>query len=726
MIRSILGKSLINYVFLISACACAADAAGPVEARRADQVDVYFGQKVADPYRWMEDIDSPETSAWVAAERATTAAALEKIPERAAIGMRLRALWNFPKFGLPQKRHGRLFFTKNDGLQNQSVLYVIDAEGGSPRVLIDPNTLSSEGTVAVTQITPSDDGSLLGYGIAVAGSDWNEFHVRDVATGKDLPDLIRWVKFSSLSWTRDGAGFFYGRYPEIPKGDKLFGKLSGRQLYYHRLGTDQAADRLIFEMKDQPDWFFNADVTDDGRYAAISVSQDTKTENALYYIDLVDPAAPHLDGPVVRLLDKFDARYDFVGNAGGVFFVETTLGTPLGSVVAINLSSPAPAAWRTAVPQSSESIEEVGLFGGKLLVSTLHNVQGHLTVYSEAGMALDDLQLPGIGAVTGITGTSEDPEFFYGFSSFLTPPSVMSHNLDTGAAAVFQQPKTPFDPTPYETRQVFYASKDGTKIPMFITARKGVKLDGSSPTWLYAYGGFNISFPPAFAVPPAVWIEMGGIYAQANLRGGGEFGEAWHLAGTKERKQNVFDDFIAAADYLVAQGYTSRDRLVIDGRSNGGLLIGAVLNQRPDLCTVALPTVGVMDMLRYHKFTVGAAWASDYGNSDDEAGFKYLRAYSPLHNVKAGVKYPPTLIMTGDHDDRVFPAHSFKYAATMQYEAAKVPGSGPILIRIEHNAGHGGSSGTSPVSKTIDEWADKMGFAVHYLPPGALKLPNAQ
>jgi prolyl oligopeptidase len=726
MNRSISRKSLINYVFLMAACMGTAAAAGAADARRGDQVDVYFGQKVADPYRWMEDIDSPETGAWIAAERASTAAALEKIPERGPIGSRLRALWNFPKFGLPQKRHDRLFYTRNDGLQNQSVLYVIDGPGVAERVLIDPNTLSSEGTVAVTQITPSDDGKLLGYGIAVAGSDWNEFHVRDVATGKDLPDLIRWVKFSSLAWTHDGAGFFYGRYPEIPKGDKLFGKLSGRQLYYHRLGTDQAADKLIFEMKDQPDWFFNADVTDDGRYAVFSVSQDSKTQNALYYIDLADPMAPRLDGPVVRLLDKFDARYDFVGNVGGVFLVETTLDAPLGRVVAINLAAPDLAAWRTAVPQSSESIEEVGLFGGKLVVSTLHNVQGHLSLYSTEGMALDDLTLPGIGSVTGISGTSGDSDFFYGFSSFLTPPSIMRRNLDSGAEAVFQQPKTPFDPSRYETHQVFYASKDGTRIPMFITARKGVKMDGSSPTWLYAYGGFNISFPPAFAVPAAVWIEMGGIYAEANLRGGGEYGEAWHLAGTKERKQNVFDDYIAAADFLVAQGYTKRDRLVIEGRSNGGLLIGAVLNQRPDLCAVALPTVGVMDMLRYHKFTVGAAWASDYGNSDDEAGFKYLRAYSPLHNVKAGAKYPPTLVMTGDHDDRVFPAHSFKYAATMQYEASKVPGSGPILIRIEHNAGHGGSSGTSPVSKTIDEWADKMGFAVHYLPAGALTLPSAK
>lgn len=618
-----------------------------------------------------------------------------------------------------------MFYTRNDGLQNQAVLYVIDGPGIAPRVLIDPNTLSNEGTVAVTQISPSHDGKLLGYGLAALGSDWTELHVRDVATGRDLPDVIHWVKFSSLSWIHDGSGFFYGRYPEIPKGDKLFGKLSGRRLYYHRLGTEQSADRLILEIKDRPDWFFNADVTDDGRYAVLSVTQDDKTQNALYYVDLVQPDSPHLDGPVVRLLDKFDATYDFVGNTGPVFYVRTSLGAPLGRVVAIDLASPDAASWKTPVPQSADSIEDAGLIGGKLVVSTLHDVKSRLALFATDGTPLGDIRLPGIGAVAEISVTSDDPELFYSFSSFLTPPTIMSRNVDTGAEAVFQQPKTAFDPSPFETRQVFCTSKDGTRVPMFITARKGLKLDGKSPAWLYGYGGFDISFPPAFAVPPAVWIEMGGIYIQANLRGGGEYGEAWHLAGTKERKQNVFDDFIAAADYLVAQGYTSRDRLVIEGRSNGGLLIGAVLNERPDLCAVALPTVGVMDMLRYHKFTIGAAWASDYGNSDDPAGFKYLRAYSPLHNVKAGVRYPPVMIMTGDHDDRVFPAHSFKYGATMQYEASRVPGSGPVLIRIESDTGHGGSSGTSPVSKTIDEWADKMGFVAHFLPSGTLAPPAA-
>jgi prolyl oligopeptidase len=725
MNRSNLGKMLILWSIIAAGGRVSAKAAEYPAARRSDQVDVYFGNKVADPYRWMEEIDSPETSAWIAAERATTAAALGGMPERAPIRGRLSALWNYPKYDLPIKRAGRLFFTKNDGLQNQAVLYVSEGLGSAPRVLIDPNALSSEGTVALTEISPTLDGKLLGYGLAAAGSDWNEFRVRDVATGSDLPDVVRWIKFSHLAWTNDGAGFFYCRYPEIPKGDKLFGRLSGRQLYYHRLGTEQSADRLVFEMKEHPDWLFSADVTDDGRYLVLAISQDAITQNALFYSDLADPAAPRLDAPVKRLLEKFDARYEFVGNAGAVFFVRTTLEAPLGRVVAIDLASPDPAAWTTRVPEGSDSIEAVGYYGGKLVVWTLHDAQSRLSLFGTDGSRGAEIRLPGIGAVTGISGMSGDPELFYGFSSFLAPPSIMSRNLDSGAATVFQKPETPFDPFAYETRQIFYTSRDGTRVPMFITARRGLKRDGSSAAWLYGYGGFNISIPPQFAVAPAVWLEMGGIYAQANLRGGGEYGEAWHLAGSKERKQNVFDDFIAAADYLVAQGYTKRDRLVIDGRSNGGLLIGAVLNQRPDLCAVALPTVGVMDMLRYHKFTIGASWAGDYGTSDDPAGFGYLRAYSPLQNVRAAVRYPPVLVATGDHDDRVFPAHSFKYAATMQYEASRVPGSGPVLIRIESNAGHGGSSGTSPVSKTIDEWADKMGFAAHYLPAGVLSLSQA-
>jgi prolyl oligopeptidase len=694
------------------------------EARRADQVDDYFGEKVSDPYRWMESIDSPETQAWIRAERATTDSALRAIPERDAVRRRLQTLWNFPRYGIPEKGGGRLFYRKNEGLQNQAVVNVIDSPGSEPRALIDPNTLSSEGTVAVTQVSPSDDGRLLGYGIAVAGSDWNEFHVRDVDTGKDLPDVVRWIKFSGLSWTHDGKGFFYSRYPDLPKTDTLFGKLSGRQLLYHRLGTEQAEDQLVFELKDHPDWFFSAETTDDGRYLAIATRPNGDNHNALYYVDLVDPAAPRLGGPVVRLLDKFDATYELAGNIGSVFFCQTTLGSPKGSVVAIDLASPGPKDWRVAVPEGPDSIESTALVGGKLVVLTQHDVQSHLYVYPADGGSRREIALPGIGSVQGLGGRADDPELFYQFSSYLTPPSIIRENLDTKVSAVFQSPKTPFDPSRYQTREIFYPSRDGTRIPLFITARKDLKLDGATPAWLYGYGGFNVSIPPEYAVPPVVWVEMGGIYAVANIRGGGEYGEDWHLAGTKERKQNVFDDFMAAADFLVAKGYTRRDRLLIEGRSNGGLLVGAVLNQRPDLCAVALPGVGVMDMLRYHTFTVGAAWASDYGTSDTPAGFRYLRAYSPVHTVKAGVRYPAVFITTGDHDDRVFPAHSFKYAATLQYEVSRVPGSGPVLIRIEHNAGHGGSSGTSPVSKVIAEWADKLGFAAHYMPPGTLEVPR--
>jgi prolyl oligopeptidase len=674
----------------------------------------------------MEAIDSDETKAWITAERAATAKAFEAMPERAAIRTRLKALWNFPKFGLPLKRGGRLFFTKNDGLQNQAVLYVTDDAGKSPpRVLIDPNGLSAEGTVALTDIAASDDGRLLGYGLATAGSDWTEYRVRDVATGADLPDVVRWVKFSNLSWTKDGRGFFYTRFPEVPADSALFGKLLGQQLYYHALGTDQSADRLVFEMREHPQWLMEATVSDDGRYLELVIHQDDRTETGLYYADLVDPRAPRIGAPVVRLLDRFDAKYAFVGNDGPVFFVYTTLDAPRGEVVAFPLASPAPASWRAVVPQTADSIEEVKYAGKRLVVSTLHDVQSRLKVYAPGGEFLGDVPLPGIGAVSGVSARGDDPEIFYRFSSFLIPPSILSLNLDTGVNAVFQKPSTPFNTSRFVTKEVFFKSRDGTQIPMFVTSRKNLRRDGSSAAWLYGYGGFDISVTPAYAVPPAVWLELGGIYVQANIRGGGEYGEKWHRAGMRENKQNVFDDYISAADYLVANGYTKRDRLVAEGRSNGGLLIGAVLNQRPDLCAVALPAVGVMDMLRYQRFTIGAAWASDYGTSADPAEFRYLRSYSPVHTVRFGARYPPVLITTGDHDDRVFPAHSFKYAAEMQRAAAAVEGSGPVLIRIDTNTGHGGSTGTSPVSKTIDEWADRMGFAAHFMPPGTLTLPGA-
>ena len=712
-----------NLYVLLALSALPAGASEYPSARRSDHVDTYFGTRVADPYRWMEDIDSAETTAWVEAERSHTAQALAAMPEIGPIRARFTYLWNFPKFEVPIKRGGKLFYRSNKGLQNQSVLYVADNERAEGRALIDPNGLSSDGTTALVLYSPSDDGSLVAYELARAGSDWVDIHVREAGSGADLPDTIRWVKFSGVSWTHDGKGFFYSRYPEPREGKTTFAKLANRELRYHRLGTAQADDPLIYDDKEHPERFFGCDISDDGRFLLIKVELNTTTSNALYYADLGEPGSPRVSAPIVHLLDKFDAEYSFVGNLGRTFFVQTTLGAPRGRIASFGVDEPDSAAWRTPVPESGDSIEEAGLIGGKLVTTYVHDAHSRMSVHGADGSDLGDVALPGIGSISGVSGMADDPELFYGYSSFLTPPSILSRNLSTGVSGTFRSPASAFNPSPYETRELFVASKDGTRVPIFVTAKKGAGPGSNRPLWLYGYGGFNITILPSFTVAQAVWLEMGGIYVQTVLRGGGEYGQAWHLAGTRERKQNVFDDFIAAADYLVARGYTSRDRLVIEGRSNGGLLIGAVLNQRPDLCAAALPGVGVMDMLRYHRFTIGASWASDYGTSDDEAGFRYLRAYSPLHNVRPGVRYPPVLITTGDHDDRVYPAHSFKYAAEMQYQASRVQDSGPVLIRIEHNAGHGGSSGSSPVSKTIDEWADRMGFAAHQMPKGCLSGP---
>ncbi len=682
-------------------------------AVRGNVVDDYHGTKVADPYRWMESIDSPEVKAWIAAERELTAEALAQMPERAAIRARLTQLWNFPRLGLPGKQGGHYFFSKNDGLQNQSVLYVQDSLAGASRVLIDPNALSTDGTVALGATAVSPDGKWLGYGLKAAGSDWVEFFVRDLGTGQDTTDRVQWVKFSNLNWTEDSRGFFYSRYPDVAKGDKLFGKLVNGKVYYHRLGTPQADDVLVFELPEHPEWFIGAGLTEDGRYQLLYLSQPALTKNAIYYRDLVDPHQPKFDGPVIKLLGDFDANYTVVGSRGDTLYVSTNRGAPRGRVVAIDVKSPEPADWRTLVPESADIIDSVKFVGGRLVVNYMHDAQSRLVVFATDGQLLGEIKLPGIGSISGISGRHDDPELFYDFSSFLSAPTIFRHDLNTGSTEVFQHATVEFDASQYVTNQVWVTSKDGTKIPMFVTHRKGLRFDGKAPSWLYGYGGFNISHKPAFAVPPLVWLEMGGVYADVCLRGGGEYGDAWHLAGTKARKQNVFDDYIAAADWLVAQRYTSHERLVIHGRSNGGLLIGAVINQRPDLAAVALPQVGVMDMLRFHKFTIGASWASDYGNSDTAEGFAYLRAYSPLHNIRPGALYPAVFMTTGDHDDRVFPAHTFKYAAELQ---AAVAGSNrPALIRIESNAGHGGSSGTTPVSKTIEEWTDMFGFAAHVL-----------
>jgi prolyl oligopeptidase len=673
-------------------------------AKKMDHVDVYHGVKVADPYRWLEDPDSAETRAWVEAQNKVTFGYLEQIPQRAAIRERLTRLWNYERYGVPFEEGGRYFYFKNDGLQNQSVLYTAPSLDSEPRVLIDPNTLSADGTVALSMAEVSPDGKLIAYGIAASGSDWNEFKVRVVETGKDLSDHLRWIKFSGASWTRDGKGFFYSRYDEPNEKTKLEDANYYQKLFYHRIGTPQSEDVLVYERKDQKEWGFGGGVSEDGRYLIVSVWQGTANKNRVYYKDLKAK-----DAPVVKLLDEFDAQYNFVGNDDQVFYFETTNGAPRGRVIAVDTRSPERAKWREIVPESDETIQSVRLINDQLLVSSLKDARSRVAVYARDGKLVREIELPGIGSAGGFPGESDDTETFYSYSSFTTPTTIYRLDLKTGKSTVFRAPKVDFDPSAYEVKQVFYTSKDGTRVPMFITHKKGLELDGTNPTLLYGYGGFNVSLTPGFSVQNLVWMEMGGVYAVPNLRGGGEYGESWHTAGTKLQKQNVFDDFIAAAEWLIANKYTSPEKLAVSGGSNGGLLVGAVVNQRPDLFGAALPAVGVMDMLRFQKFTIGWAWTSDYGSSDDPAEFKALYAYSPLHNLKPGTKYPATLVTTADHDDRVVPAHSFKYAATLQ---AAQGGSDPVLIRIETKAGHGAGK---PTAKIIDEAADKFAFLAREL-----------
>ncbi|MEJ7812134.1 MAG: prolyl oligopeptidase family serine peptidase [Gemmatimonadaceae bacterium] len=677
--------------------------------RKSAQADTYHGTRVEDPYRWLEDTDSPETKAWVEAQNEATFGFLATVSEREQIRARLTALWNYPKYGVPFRRRDLYFTFENSGLQNQSVLYVQRKLDGAPRVLLDPNTLSADGTVALTSLDVSRDGKYLAYGVAASGSDWQEFHVRDVATAKDLPDRLEWIKFSGMSWTRDGKGFFYSRYNQPKDTNALLSVNKGQKLYYHRVGTGQAQDELIYERPDQPDWIFDATVSHDGQFAVITVSQGTDTRNRLYYIDLDRPGSPKVNNPVVRFLDDYDAAYRFIDNAGTTFFVQTDLRAPKGKVVARDVTSGTRDDWRTIVPESRDALVGASLVGGQLVANYLHDAQSLVKLYSLFGTSLGALALPGIGSVGGLDGEHDDEELFYSFTSFLQPTTIYRYDFKKRRNMVFREPKVAFDPARYETKQVFYTSKDGTRVPMFITARKGVALDGTNPTYLYGYGGFNISLTPAFSATRAVWLEMGGVYAVANLRGGGEYGKEWHDAGTLARKQNVFDDFIAAAEFLIGEKYTSPRKLVIQGGSNGGLLVGAAMTQRPELFGVALPAVGVMDMLRFHKFTIGWAWTSDYGSSDDPAGFAVLRKYSPLHNLKPGGRYPATLVTTADHDDRVVPGHSFKFAAALQAAQA---GEAPVFIRIETKAGHG--AGT-PTSKVIAAAADELAFVVKNL-----------
>ena len=679
-------------------------------ARTADVVDDYHGTKVHDPYRWLEDPDSAETRRWIEQQNELTAAYLAQIPAREGILQRLKKLWNYPKYGAPFRKGGRYFFFKNDGLQNQSVLYKQPSRSGDPEVLLDPNLLSQDGTVAVSTLGVSEDGRLLAYGTSASGSDWEEFRVRDVATGRDLNDHLRWIKFSGVSWTHDGAGFFYSRYPEPLATDKsLTGVNRFQKLYYHRLGRGQEEDILVYERPDEPDWGFGADVTDDGRYAVLHVWLGTDRRNRVYYLDLEDPKHPRVTGQVVRLLDDFDASYGFVGNDGPLFYFLTDLDAPRKRVIAIDTRHPERARWREMIPQGDDVLETVRIIHDAFVANYLHDAHSQLRLFALDGRPQKSLELPALGSVVSISGERRDDEMFYAFTSFLYPTTIFRYDFKTGETSVFKGPAIDFDPSGYETTQVFYRSKDGTRVPMFITHKKGLKLDGSNPAYLYGYGGFNISLTPSFSVSIIVWLEMGGVYAVPNLRGGGEYGEEWHQAGMHEKKQNVFDDFIAAAEYLIAAGYTSPVKLAIGGGSNGGLLVGVAMTQRPDLFAAALPAVGVMDMLRFHRFTIGWAWVTEYGSADSASQFPYLYAYSPYHRIQPGTCYPATLVTTADHDDRVVPGHSFKFTAALQ---AAQGCAKPVLIQIETKAGHGAGK---PTSKIIEEQADRWAFLVRNL-----------
>jgi prolyl oligopeptidase len=704
MKRSVLAGVL---VFAISAALAKEAAFNYPKPQRSNQTDNYFGTKVADPYRGLENADSTETKKWIEAENKITYDYLATIPEREQINKRLTALWDYEKFGVPFHEGDRYFLAKNTGLQNQSVIYKASTLPGDADVLLDPNALSKDGTVALSGYAVPDNGKLFAYGIAVAGSDWQEWKVRDVETGKDLDDNLKWIKFSAASWNHDGSGFFYSRYDE-PKGagEHLQETNFFHKLYFHKIGALQTEDELIYENKDHKDWLFNAVVTEDGAYLVINVSQGSDPKNQIFYKDLLHP-----DGKVVELLNKQDATYEFVGNEGNVFWFRTNLNAPKARLVAIDLQSPEE--MKEIVPEGSDTLESVSLVGNLFVATYLKDAHSLVRLFEVSGKSAGEISLPGLGTATGFTGKRKDTETFYSYTSFTEPPTIYRYDFKSGQSSALFRPKVDFKSEDYTTEQVFYESKDGTRVPMFLTYKKGLEKNGENPTLLYGYGGFDISVAPSFTPATAVWLEMGGVYAVANLRGGGEYGEDWHLAGTKEHKQNVFDDFIAAGEWLIANKYTSTPKLAISGRSNGGLLVGACLTQRPDLYGATLPAVGVMDMLRFQKFTIGWAWASDYGSSDNAEDFKYLYKYSPLHNIKPA-KYPPTLVTTADHDDRVFPGHSFKFAATLQ---AAQTGDAPVLIRIETRAGHGAGK---PTTKQIEDVTDQWSFLVKSL---GIKIP---
>lgn len=703
-------------------CACLVFAAVPVlaaaidypDTRTVDQVDIYHGVEIADPYRWLEaDVRESEAVAdWVEVQNAVSRRYLAALPMRETFFERLREHWNYERFGLPVERGGRYFFTRNAGLQDQSVLYVQDGPDAEPRVLIDPNTWSEDGTVSLAQWVVGPDGKHVAYGIQDGGSDWRTWRVREVATGEDSEHELEWLTFTSVSWHRDGSGFFYSRYPEPAEDEKFRSLNMNQKVYFHRLGQDQSEDRLVYARPDHPEWGFSAQVTHGGGYLVITIWKGTDSRCRIAWLDLAsDTAEP------VMLIEGFDHDYTFVGNDGPLFFFRTNRDAPRNRLVGININQPAPDNWLEILPEREHVLQDVSHVGGGFVAAYLEDAKSAVHVLDRDGDRIRRVELPGIGAVSGFDGQPDDPETFFAFESWNRPATLYRYDVASGQRSVWKSADVDFDPEDYRVRQVFYDSADGTRVPMFITHHKDVEPDSQAPTLLYGYGGFNIPLTPRFSVRNLAWMEAGGVFAVANLRGGGEYGRAWHKAGTKTDKQNVFDDFIAAAEYLIESGYTSRSNLGIYGRSNGGLLVGAVTNQRPDLFAAALPAAGVMDMLRFDQFTAGRVWVDDYGSPDNEDEFRALHAYSPYHNIRPGVDYPAVLVTAAD---RVVPGHSFKYAARLQAAQA---GEAPVLIRIEGRSGHG--SGT-PVSKQIDNYADMWAFLAEHTGMGEDDRPGAE
>jgi prolyl oligopeptidase len=701
------GALIVAFVMSIQSTQPAAQSLAYPTTRKVDQVDIYHGEKIADPYRWLEDDNSAETKAWVTAQNAVARKYLDQLPKLDAIKKRYTEIYNFEKYGLPSKEGNRYFWTRNDGLQQQAVLYTADSLTAVPRVLLDPNTFSKDGTVSLAFTAVSRDARYIAYGVSTGGSDWNEIRVRDIASGKDLPDRIQWVKFSGAEWSADGKGFFYSAYDAPKTGEKLTGANYFQKAFFHKLGDAQSSDALIYERKDQKEWGFGISVAEDAKHVFANVWRGSERRNGLLWAAAGKSLPTQRDFRTLTL--DFDASYELIGSLGDKVWIKTNWNAPLGRIVEVDLTKPDRKDWKEIVAESKQTMESASVIGGIIVVQYLRDARSVVTRFSLEGKPLGEVSLPGIGTASGFGGKLKDGESFFSYTSLTEPSAVYRYDIAKNETSVFRKPKTAFDSSRYETKQAFVTSKDGTKVPIFIAQRKDIKLDGNNATILTAYGGFSISTTPSFRASAATWMDAGGVFVEACIRGGGEYGKDWHDAAKGAKRQNGYDDFIAVAEWLATNGYSKPEKIGVIGGSNGGLLVGAVVNQRPDAFGAAVPEVGVMDMLRFHKFTIGWAWVDEYGSSDKAADLAHLKRISPLHNIKAGAKYPPILVMTADHDDRVVPAHSFKYAAALQ---ATDTGDAPKIIRIQTSAGHG--AGT-PTSKIIEERSDVLAFFANAL-----------